>query len=96
MNQADVTKLMSALRIKYRQGHRRLSNKDGMEGRLHKMRKTVTALIKYERLEMNTQSCDEARGYAERVSVGCFIIVHTIPQFNSLVSAVNFGCDSIR
>lgn len=68
MNLADVTKLVSKLRIKVQPKHRRLRNVDGPEGRLLKIRKTVTALIKYERLELNYYRADECRGYAERVS----------------------------
>lgn len=68
MNKAEVSKLMSQLRINIQAKPRRIKNPDGPEGRLMKMRKTVTALLKYERLEMNTNRADEARGYAERVS----------------------------
>lgn len=68
MNQADVTKLVSKLRFAIKPKHRRLSTPDGPEGRLEKMRKTVTALIKYERIELNYPRADESRGYAERVN----------------------------
>lgn len=67
MNQADITKLMSQLRIAILPNKRRLRNKDGPEGRLLKLRKTVTALVKFERLELNYNRADEARGYAELV-----------------------------
>ncbi|XP_052888871.1 39S ribosomal protein L17, mitochondrial [Anopheles moucheti] len=67
MNQAEVTKLMSQLRIAIRPRHRNLKNPDGPEGRLNKLRKTVTALVKHERIELNHQRADEARGYAERL-----------------------------
>uniref|UniRef100_A0A182J564 Large ribosomal subunit protein bL17m n=1 Tax=Anopheles atroparvus TaxID=41427 RepID=A0A182J564_ANOAO len=67
MNQAEVTKLMSQLRIAVAPRHRNLKNPDGPEGRLNKLRKTVTALVKHERLELNYQRADEARGYAERL-----------------------------
>jgi len=69
MNQADVTKLMSRLRIKYKPVRRRLKNPEGPEGRLKKIRKTLTALIKHERIELNYNRGDETRGYAERVSI---------------------------
>ena len=69
MNQAEVTKLMSQLKIAVTPRHRNIKNIDGPEGRLDKLRKTVTALVKYERLEMNYNRADEARGYAERVSL---------------------------
>lgn len=68
MNQADITKLVSKLRIKVPPTHRRLRNPEGPEGRLNRLRKTVTGLIKYERIELNYNRADEARQYAERVS----------------------------
>ncbi|XP_039966903.1 39S ribosomal protein L17, mitochondrial [Bactrocera neohumeralis] len=64
MNQADVSKLMSQLRIAVKP-HRNLRNPDGPEGRLLKLRKTVTALVKHERIELYYNRADEARGYAE-------------------------------
>lgn len=67
MNQAEVTKLMSQLRVAVAPRHRTMKNRDGPEGRLLKLRKSVTALFKYERLEMHYNRADEARGYAERV-----------------------------
>lgn len=69
MNQADVTKLVSKLRIKVPPKHRRLSSPEGPEGRINKLRKTVTGLIKYERIELNYNRGDEARQYAERVRI---------------------------
>lgn len=68
MNQAEVTKLMSVLKIAVSPRHRRMKNPLGPEGRMMKLRQTVTALFKYERLELNYNRADEARGYAERVS----------------------------
>lgn len=70
MNQADVTKLMSQLRIAVRPNKRHLKNIDGPEGRLLKLRKTVTALVKHERIELFYNRADEARGYAELVRIG--------------------------
>lgn len=67
MNQADVSKLVSQLRINIGSRAKKLRNVDGPEGRLRKLRKTVTALVKHERIEMNYPRADEARGYAERV-----------------------------
>ncbi|KAJ4431685.1 large ribosomal subunit protein bL17m [Periplaneta americana] len=67
MNQADVTKLMSQLRIKYNPIRRKLRNAEGPEGRLKKIRKTLTALIKHERIELNYNRADETRGYVERL-----------------------------
>ncbi|XP_064539488.1 large ribosomal subunit protein bL17m [Drosophila montana] len=65
MNQADVSKLISQLRIAVRPNKRHLKNADGPEGRLLKLRKTVTALVKHERIELFYNRADEARGYAE-------------------------------
>ncbi|KAI0213530.1 39S ribosomal protein L17, mitochondrial [Lamellibrachia satsuma] len=39
----------------------------GPQGRINKMRKLVTALIRHERIEGQHQWVDEARGYAERL-----------------------------
>lgn len=69
MNQAEVTKLMSQLRVAVAPKARRLRNIDGPEGRLLKLRKTVTAMIKHERIELNFNRADEARAYVERVSL---------------------------
>lgn len=68
MNQAEVSKLMSQLRIAVKPHVKKLRNPDGPEGRLKKLRKTVNALIKHERIELNYPRADEARQYAERVS----------------------------
>lgn len=67
MNQAEVSKLMSQLRVTLNPKARRLRNVDGPEGRLLKLRKTVTALLKHERIELNFNRADESRAYAERV-----------------------------
>ncbi|XP_049874866.1 39S ribosomal protein L17, mitochondrial [Pectinophora gossypiella] len=67
MNQADVSKLVSKLRIKVKPDPRRLRNEQGPEGRLNRLRKTVTGLIKHERIEVNYNRGDEARQYAERL-----------------------------
>lgn len=68
MNQAEVSKLVSKLRINVKPVPRRLRSPKGAEGRLDKLRKTVTGLIKFERIELNYHRADEARQYAERVS----------------------------
>lgn len=68
MNQAEVNKLVSQLRIKVDAHVKRLRNPQGPEGRLHRLRQIVTGLFKHERIELNYPSADEARGYAERVS----------------------------
>lgn len=68
MNQAEVTKLISQLRVAIRPRHRNLKNPDGPEGRMYKLRQSVTALVKFERIELFSNRAHEARGYAERVS----------------------------
>lgn len=67
MNQAEVSKLMSQLKVAVNPKARRLRSVLGPEGRLLKIRKTVTALIKHERIELNFNRADESRAYAERV-----------------------------
>lgn len=69
MNQADVSKLMSQLKFAVMPSHRRLRCPEGPEGRMLKLRKTVTALFKNERIELYSNRADEARGYAEQVRV---------------------------
>ncbi|KAK4301049.1 hypothetical protein Pmani_026785 [Petrolisthes manimaculis] len=67
MNQAEIRKLIPALRVAMTPKKRRFSNPRGPEGRLFKMRTTVNELIKNERMEVNYNRADEARGYAERL-----------------------------
>lgn len=67
MNQAELTKLVSRLRFKIQPERRKMPSMAGPMGRLRRMRDTVTALIKYERIELYYPRADEARGYAERV-----------------------------
>lgn len=67
MNQAEVSQLVSKLRIRINPRHKNLKCPEGPQGRLKKLRKTVNALFKYERLELNYTLADETRGYAERV-----------------------------
>lgn len=68
MNQAELSRLVSALKIVVQPKQRQFSSPEGPAGRLKKLRATVTALVKYERIELNHPRADEARGYAERVS----------------------------
>lgn len=68
MNQAEIRKLIPAIRIAIDPKHRKFANPEGPEGRLRKMRATVSDLVKNERIELNYRRADEARGYAERVS----------------------------
>ncbi|XP_012253324.1 39S ribosomal protein L17, mitochondrial [Athalia rosae] len=67
MNQANVTKLISKLNIHVPNRSRKLKNPAGGEGRLLKLRKTLTALVKYERIELNFNRAEEARGFIERL-----------------------------
>lgn len=69
MNQAEINKLVSQLRIRVNPRLRKFRNPLGPEERLNKLRKTVTALIKHERIELNYPRADESRMYAERVSI---------------------------
>lgn len=69
MNQAELARLVSKLRFKIQPRHRNMKTIKGPEHRLFKIGQIVTGLIKYERLELNWIPADEARGYAERVSV---------------------------
>lgn len=68
MNQANVEKLVSKLRYNVKP-RRKLRNADGPLGRIRKIQKTLTALLKYERIELNYSRADETRGYVERVCV---------------------------
>ncbi|XP_050590741.1 39S ribosomal protein L17, mitochondrial [Bombus affinis] len=67
MNQAKIDKLVSRLRYNVGSKPRKLKNVDGPEGRLRKIKKTLTAVIKYERIELNYARADETRGYVERL-----------------------------
>lgn len=67
--QPNINLLVSKLRIKVRPKLRQMRYIDGPEMRLKKLRETVTALIKFERIELVYPRADEARGYAERVRV---------------------------
>lgn len=69
MNQAEVSKLVSQLRTTVNPRLRKLRTFKGPEERLNKLRKTVTALIKHERIELNYPRADESRMYAERVII---------------------------
>jgi len=66
-SQASLTQLVSKLRIKIQPVYRNMRNSDGPVGRIKMMRRTVTALVKHERLEMTYYRADESRGFAERL-----------------------------
>ncbi|KAH8297874.1 hypothetical protein KR054_012667 [Drosophila jambulina] len=95
MNQADVTKLLSQLRIAVRPNKRHLKNPDGPEGRLLKLRKTVTALVKHERIELFYNRADEARGYAELVRPSphrqLFVLILIICVLQLISNAIRYG-----
>ena len=82
MNQADLSKLVSALRIAVKPKPRLFSSPEGPAGRLRKLKATVTALVKYERIELNYPRAEEAQGYAERV---CIFFLHLINQTKNLM-----------
>ncbi|XP_012216979.1 large ribosomal subunit protein bL17m [Linepithema humile] len=86
MNQANVEKLVSKLRYSVKP-RRRLRNPDGSEGRLLKLRKTLTALIKYERLELNYPRADEARGYVDQL---IFEAIHNGPTHKETMDLANY------
>jgi len=67
MNQSALSHLVSRLRVKIQPAPRIFGNSEGRFGRLKLMRKTVTALVRHERIELNLQRADEARPYAERL-----------------------------
>ncbi len=66
-----VTALAKMLRFRHRMRKRNLPKAEGWGsgplGRITKMRKLVTALVRHERIEGKQPWLDEARGYAERV-----------------------------
>lgn len=66
MNQANVENLVSKLKYNVKP-RRKLKNSDGPQGRIRKIQKTLTALVKYERIELNYGRADETRGYVERL-----------------------------
>lgn len=72
MNQAEITKLVSKLRFKIQPQRRQMPSMRGPMGRIDRLRESVTALIKYERIELYYPRADESRGYAERVFISFF------------------------
>jgi len=67
MNQAEIRKLIPALRVPIQARKRKMSQPQGPEGRMNMMRATVTQLVKDERIELNYPRADESRGYMERL-----------------------------
>ncbi|XP_011637734.1 39S ribosomal protein L17, mitochondrial [Pogonomyrmex barbatus] len=86
MNQANVEKLVSKLKYNVKP-RRQFKNPDGPEGRLHKLRKTLTALIKYERLELNYPKADETRGYVDQL---IFEAIRHGPTHKETMDMANF------
>lgn len=67
MNQSRLTQLVSRLPLRILPKPKKFRNVEGLYGRLKIMRKTVTALVRHERIELNYPRADEARPYAERL-----------------------------
>lgn len=66
---AEIAKLVPRIKFSVRRRHKQLSHISGPSGRINKLRMTLTALFKHERIELKYNTCDEIRGYAERVSI---------------------------
>ncbi|XP_055942230.1 39S ribosomal protein L17, mitochondrial-like [Argiope bruennichi] len=64
---SQIAKLIPRLKYNVKPRHRNLKQPLGPEGRINKMKKTLSALFKYERIELFLPRCDEVRGYAERL-----------------------------
>ena len=67
-NIKNIKQLIPSLRIPILPVKRKLRNFEGPKGRLEKIGKTITELIKKERIEVNYHHGQESRVYAERVS----------------------------
>ncbi|GIZ00592.1 39S ribosomal protein L17, mitochondrial [Caerostris extrusa] len=63
----EIAKLVPKLKHNVKPRYRNLKNTEGPEGRINKIKSTLSALLKYERLELFLPRCDEVRGYAERL-----------------------------
>lgn len=59
--------LKFAIRTRPRKMSSTLGHGSGPSGRIERLRRVVTALMRYERLESHYYCLDEARGYAERI-----------------------------
>ena len=81
MNQSSINRVLPALRYGVSKRRKMAGGKLGY-GRIENIRRTVTALIKYERLETLYTSADEARGYADRVGSHINIKSFDTPNFN--------------
>uniref|UniRef100_A0ABD2WZN4 Large ribosomal subunit protein bL17m n=1 Tax=Trichogramma kaykai TaxID=54128 RepID=A0ABD2WZN4_9HYME len=65
MNQAKILNLVAKLKHTNNIKPRKLKNYRGPEGRIAMLQKSLTALLKYERIELNFNRADETRAYAE-------------------------------
>ena len=65
--QAEITKLMSQLRINVGLKQRNVRSHQGYRGGLEALRKSVTALIANERIELNEQRAITVRQYTEKL-----------------------------
>ncbi|XP_054710715.1 39S ribosomal protein L17, mitochondrial-like [Uloborus diversus] len=63
----EIAKLVPKIKFNVDPRHRNLRTYEGPLGRIRKLRKTLTSLFKYERLELMLPRCDEVRGYADRL-----------------------------
>lgn len=88
MNQANIEKLVSKLRYNVK-SRRQFRNPEGPLGRLRKFQKTLTALIKYERLELNYSRADETRGYVDQARALLFALYYSGSIYNAYYDVEN-------
>lgn len=67
MNQAKLTHLVSRLNVRLEKVRRVWAHPDYQMGRLREIRKTVTELVRFERIEKNYVRAEMSRQYAERL-----------------------------
>lgn len=92
MNQAELSRLVSTLRVSVKPRHRQMATPEGPAGRLKTLRATVTALLKYERIELYYNRADEARGYTERVIFSVLLDLELYFQLIISTLYFNFQC----
>ena len=66
---ANINKTVPRIKFAVRPKHRKFCNPQGPLGRIDRIRKILTELLKYERIEVKLPMCNEVRGYTERVCV---------------------------
>ncbi|XP_015903944.1 large ribosomal subunit protein bL17m [Parasteatoda tepidariorum] len=66
---AEIAKLLPRIKFSVKKRHVNLKNvqDEGPYGRVKKIRTVLSALFKYERIELFMPKCNEVRGYAERL-----------------------------